>query len=1135
MEGTALDDSGVSAFHSEPIILQKINMDNNNEVTVTEEGIALDSANPCTQRALDDNSGAETSLSEKKPSYLRGMGSKNMVLAPSEVRTSRGTSSDEPESGENFLSTQMASKFESEVSERVTSVRSPKSISGIIPICGPTAHVHNLGSVGTKKDSDEVMELPVQDFDQNAEDHSSKKGKGLHCANNIQTNETSEAGGNIVSSFRAETSMPGPEDGDLVYTSSKMAQPILDLSRLEPVCADPNEGTSSNPFGNFVDVGRSTTQTPDMVVMLPSEVSSIKQGKAPTSCMPFVTSLVRNPGGEEHELATENNLCLKDESPEVSRNVVSQASDEAKYSPQQNEEAFLKDQASPDEGSPNNNGVCLLQLESKARALSDREVNGRTTMEDNSHESVESCNSAWPFKAGKRPWSFEPQLVVSNKKLKKQTNKSPGAASFESLNSSFMNWISNMIRGLPKSYPEEKSPLALTVRPPHEHVSHGQKSMPYQKNLDPGCRSMGFHAIFHSLYLPRERVQDSRTWNLDHQGESSKELDLDNMICDKSSTPISCDEDNNKLCEQTPMSNQKFNQGTSGSAGPSTLPNISSPQLAVQACPKTNNTAGNNKLYACSSEKGAPGLSNTSFRNDSNSPSGGKEPYGIVEQNKSSTFGTNKRSLFFSAWISRFSPQVSGPVLSSPQCKHNNFETNEGSSGCMRLLPQPQNCAIPSKDQNNLENCKDPSAENQMDIIEKMQNSAVNISTSLGLERTKRHNYQKGTSKLNPILPSKRFKSSEDMASVFARRLDALRNIIPSVIANCTVPESMICLFCGKKGHNLRDCSEIVESELEDLLKSISSDDGSEDSSCLCIRCFQLNHWAISCPNAPSRRETHLDNNASLVNFGSFRKMQQNPGYNALTSGNDRNLKSLEKDSQCKVAAGANNTCEGERSTMESALLVRMSINKKVSEMMMCTGQVTDLKTVKNYSPGNSFCRSMKGQRAPTEPVLKGKQNASSSAENKLKENRVATPFQSSVTRNIPDVPRGTFEAIKMLRLSRMDILKWTASSISASHLDGFFLRLRLGKWEEGLGGTGYHVACINGTLTEKPSGSSRISLCVSIGGFRCSIESRYVSNHDFIEDELLGWWSAMSKAGGKLPSVDDLKMKLEERENLGF
>lgn len=33
------------------------------------------------------------------------------------------------------------------------------------------------------------------------------------------------------------------------------------------------------------------------------------------------------------------------------------------------------------------------------------------------------------------------------------------------------------------------------------------------------------------------------------------------------------------------------------------------------------------------------------------------------------------------------------------------------------------------------------------------------------------------------------------------------------------------------------------------------------------------------------------------------------------------------------------------------------------------------------------------------------------------------------------------------------------------SNLNGFFLRLRLGKWEEGLGGTGYYVACISGIV----------------------------------------------------------------------
>jgi len=41
--------------------------------------------------------------------------------------------------------------------------------------------------------------------------------------------------------------------------------------------------------------------------------------------------------------------------------------------------------------------------------------------------------------------------------------------------------------------------------------------------------------------------------------------------------------------------------------------------------------------------------------------------------------------------------------------------------------------------------------------------------------------------------------------------------------------------------------------------------------------------------------------------------------------------------------------------------------------------------------------------------------------------------------------------------------IRWINTHGSISQLDGFFLRLRLGKWKEGIGGTGYLVACING------------------------------------------------------------------------
>lgn len=42
---------------------------------------------------------------------------------------------------------------------------------------------------------------------------------------------------------------------------------------------------------------------------------------------------------------------------------------------------------------------------------------------------------------------------------------------------------------------------------------------------------------------------------------------------------------------------------------------------------------------------------------------------------------------------------------------------------------------------------------------------------------------------------------------------------------------------------------------------------------------------------------------------------------------------------------------------------------------------------------------------------------------------------------------------------------RWINTKKSVWGLEGFFLRLRLGKWEEGLGGTGYHVARIEGII----------------------------------------------------------------------
>ncbi|GJN40528.1 hypothetical protein PR202_gb29754 [Eleusine coracana subsp. coracana] len=116
--------------------------------------------------------------------------------------------------------------------------------------------------------------------------------------------------------------------------------------------------------------------------------------------------------------------------------------------------------------------------------------------------------------------------------------------------------------------------------------------------------------------------------------------------------------------------------------------------------------------------------------------------------------------------------------------------------------------------------------------------------------------------------------------------------------------------------------------------------------------------------------------------------------------------------------------------------------------------------------------------------------------------------------------------ALQRLRLSRSDIIRWLRSPIMHTRLDGFFVRLRFGKWEEALGGTGYHVARLNGAL-------DRNRLSVTIRNSTCQVDSRFVSNHDFHEDELKAWWSAAMKGDWKLPSKQELDMKFRERELL--
>ncbi|KAF3781037.1 hypothetical protein EJ110_NYTH37807 [Nymphaea thermarum] len=101
-------------------------------------------------------------------------------------------------------------------------------------------------------------------------------------------------------------------------------------------------------------------------------------------------------------------------------------------------------------------------------------------------------------------------------------------------------------------------------------------------------------------------------------------------------------------------------------------------------------------------------------------------------------------------------------------------------------------------------------------------------------------------------------------------------------------------------------------------------------------------------------------------------------------------------------------------------------------------------------------------------------------------------------------------------------------------HLKGFFLRVRFRKWEERLGG-GYCVACISGVIQEREHGRNKIQLLVNLGGFSCLVDYCYISNHEFTEEEIMEWWFSTLSGDANVPSEEDFKLKIEEKEKLNI
>ncbi|XP_038700737.1 uncharacterized protein LOC119997574 isoform X2 [Tripterygium wilfordii] len=1045
-----------------------MNVDSQNIEPVTDLSLSLGYSNQCMQRRLDSESGAganavstvdvtflatdplselvwspqkglslkcaDCSFSEKKDCVSWAAGPSNAVATP--YQTSAAVKyCDEGPREDNVIPLSLPYNERGEDAGRDTLAHLPSS-----------SHEYKTGNDDSMDEKNKVFRMPIERASQE-DDLMNDKGKEIFFPLlNFQVTEASKS-----------------RESNFLSSPDKQLKVVAE-----------NDPSPGKPIGGRNDMA-SVDQPLEMGTVLALEVNSWDDCEAygtssfnieaPGRGDPKSSSLMGKETNDKTKRTYSPSICPREKLESTAENniqsVISQnagGTHEVKINLQMKEEILLKDKDSV-KHSCMSSRIQKHQRKGKAKALSDVDVNERMSNEnDDSHESVESCNSAGLFSTGKKRWSFEHQSISGSKRVKRQFEESPGSSSCLKQDSSFLNWISNMMKGLKSSHDESPSLTLSLTQSTHRREHRVQKLLTCDRTQDPGSKTIGFQSIFQSLYSPRTKPQETTMLNGSYQaGERSNEAELANKACDINAKPIACFRLNDNFCNQLMQSNEKPKDSASMS-GEAPVSQLKSMPLSFSASQEDSKMISVEKktCHNLTTVMENDGRSSNSSHSKSKAFNVDTIDPGLSSKVKPTQYRGDSLS---SLWITRLTPKTSGPPQTLDSFTLNRVRALESTCGTMNF-PQYQN-RICSFNENNVVEIKEHCAEDQPVIAEKELENYVDSTDCFN--RGKGPNDQMFISKKNHISPSTSVRNSKATASVFSRRLDTLKQIIPLDGRDNAICATLTCFFCGIIGHHLRDCPQITNAELQDLLKNTHSYDAEEYSS-LCLRCFQTGHWAVACPNSSSSEQYKSKYGDSFVKNYILRETQlnmKNEGSQKLLDG---------KDSQF---------------------------------------QATGTHAVKRT-------------------------DASSSGENKLKRNHIV-PLGNVVSWQVSDAPKGIFDAVRSLRLSRMNILKWMSSQMPIPSLHGFFLRLRLGKWEEGLGGTGYYVACITGVQRDGSTGNSRHSVSVSVGGIKCLVESQYISNQDFLEDELLAWWSMISRDGGKIPSENNLRQKVEEKKMLGF
>ncbi|XP_019422004.1 PREDICTED: uncharacterized protein LOC109331759 isoform X2 [Lupinus angustifolius] len=692
--------------------------------------------------------------------------------------------------------------------------------------------------------------------------------------------------------------------------------------------------------------------------------------------------------------------------------------------------------------------------EGKEKSLSDRDAKVR--LSEDSNTSVESCNSTGSFSTRKKRRNFSQRLIIGSKRVKKQIEENFGSKSYVKPDSSFMNWISNMVKGLPQSMQDVPNTSAHAVSNPDPD----DRLITFNTNQDLEPKGIGFKSLFQSIYC--RSLKDSGTRKSRQEGEGCKDIEPDYTVGGIEATPITCCEENNGLYRQYLQSNRFEVSAERYEAGPSSQPRIKPLDFL--------------NSHESSEDKKEMGSHSSSIRQNTNNTEN-VDSIALYDRREAGNIHHKSDNTLESLWITRFSPKTTAPLIISDHLNEK-VGSQVHATGSSKI---PNNS---NKHISYLRNCK---------IEQTREQFGDEMDVSAGLEEDKGNNDHKLKNKFNPLSSSTGFRNSKPMTSMFARRLGANKNILPASTTDSTTQVNTLCLFCGTRGHQLDDCSSVEESERKNLQDNISLHGELEELPCICIKCFQPNHWAISCHASTSTRKQKLEVNA-LFNY-------RIPSGEHISPSNERSTRLLTSEED-QILSGSCNI-DGTDHKEERNLNLRPKSKQAVTSK------------VGRYASLKKYC-------------------SASSEENKFKEDPGTSPSKLA-ERQVSQVPQRISDAVKRLRLSRTDILKWINANGSISQLDGFYLRLRLGKWEEGLRGTGYHVASINEAERQSSEQSTTKSLSVHVRGIKYMLESRYISNHDFLEEEIMEWWFTTTEAGAAIPSEEDLNKRIEKKIMLGL